>query len=194
MGLRMWAALGNVMRLLSLPIFLGGGLVALAILDLLRDRGPTGPVVVASVVCALSVVMALLFWFAKGPLVSGSFVARLLVSLYMVLWLLSTAMLGLVVIGVVYLLTSEPDVYTGHFAERKPDKPRWAPPVNWQATGKIGPSGAMFYSDAEREATLGVFESFIPVQVVDRRNGLAHVIAATGERGWIDTRTLTESA
>jgi hypothetical protein len=188
----MWAALGNVMRLLSLPIFLSSGVLAVAVFQLLAEGAPTSLVIVASMLCGLGFVVALLFWFAKGALISGSVIAQLLVGLYMLLWVLSTALLGLLVIGVVYLFTTEPEVYTGLLAERKPEKPRWKPPVDWQPTGRIGPSGAMAYSDAQRGETVWVFESFVPVQVVERLDGIAHVIAATGERGWIDTRTLTE--
>jgi hypothetical protein len=50
----------------------------------------------------------------------------------------------------------------------------------------------MLYSNAEQDASVGILDSFVPVQVLDRRGGLANVVAATGEGGWVDLRSLQE--
>ena len=55
----------------------------------------------------------------------------------------------------------------------------------------MGPSGATLYKGPVSEEPDGYFDSWTPVQVVESQNGLAHVVAATGQRGWIDVRTLT---
>jgi hypothetical protein len=51
----------------------------------------------------------------------------------------------------------------------------------------------MAYGDEHRDGSTEIFDSWTPVQVTDRKNGLAHVVAATGQRGWIDVRTLTQT-
>ena len=86
---------------------------------------------------------------------------------------------------------AEPDEHRASTVEPRKPKPRFKAPRNWQATGRVGPSGATIYSDAVGGDQAGIFDSFTPVQVTDRRDGLAHVVAATGEHGWIDMRVLT---
>jgi hypothetical protein len=192
MGDRAWAAFGNVLRLFSVMLFLGAAGAAIGTYEL-AQRGPQNlvPFGVGIVVAAL--VFAVLFWLAKGPLVAGNGVVRVLVGLYMLLWCFSSLGFALVIIGVVYFFTGEPETYRGIFNAAPPKQPTFTPPHNWRATGLVGPSGAMLYSNAEQEAAVGVFDSWLPVQVLDKRAGLAHVVAATGQRGWIDERTLRET-
>jgi hypothetical protein len=96
--------------------------------------------------------------------------------------------------GVIYLFTGEPAAYDyyGFRGKGKEPKPRFAAPADWRPTGRVGPSGAMLYARPDSPDSAGIFDSFTPVQVVDKQNGFAHVVAATGQRGWIDDRTLTE--
>ena len=76
----------------------------------------------------------------------------------------------------------------------KEPKPRFKAPAGWYATGKVGPSGAMLYDGPGSGDAAGIFDSFTPVQVVDKQGGYARVVAATGQGGWIDLRTLSEGA
>ena len=50
------------------------------------------------------------------------------------------------------------------------------------------------YPEPNRHGTAGIFDSWTPVQVMDRRDGYAQVVAESGEGGWIDLRTLMEPA
>jgi hypothetical protein len=192
MSVRTWATLGNVLRIFSLPLFLGSAVAGYRVLEIAQAGAPTNAMLIAALMGIVGFVISVLFWWAKGPLISGSLVARFLVGLYMLLWVISSLGFAVLVILVVYLFTSEPETYSGVFNRPKPAQPRFAPPQDWQANGRVGPSGAMAYSDADQGASVGVFYSGIPVQVTDKRNGLAQVVAASGERGWIDVRTLTE--
>lgn len=187
----MWAAIGNVLKIFSLPMFLSTGLIAYNAMRLAQTQTPREVIILTAGFGVVTLVFALLFWNAKGFLISGNAVARFLAGLYMLLWIVSSLGLALLFIGLAYLVTSEPEPESG-WDERRPIKPRFTKPRNWLPTGKVGPAGAMVYSNAEQDASVGIFDSFIPVQVLDRRNGLAHVVAATGEAGWIDLRSLTE--
>ena len=138
-------------------------------------------------------VVSVIVWNLKGPLVSGNVIVRLIVGVYMLLWVISTVGLGLVFIGIVYLFTGEPASYD-LVRKGKPAKSRFKAPRNWQPTGRIGPSGATLYTQAAGGAPVGILDSWVPVQIVDKRNGLARVVAATGEGGWMDVRTVTEGA
>lgn len=194
MGGRTWAAIGNVLRISALGSFLGAAVAGFAASEAIEQGAPTTHIFAFGVVTVVNLIFGALYWMAKGPLVSGSpSFARWIAGVLMILWIVSSLGLALIVIGIVYAFTSEPDEYRGTFAQRAPVKRRFTPPVNWHATGRIGPSGAMAYSDVERAGMVAIFDSYIPVQVIERHDGLAHVVASSGERGWIDARTLSEA-
>jgi hypothetical protein len=192
MSARMWAAIGNLLRIGALWSFLASAVMAYLAVDPSQAPAPTVPVLVFAVLAVVNFVIGMLGWMAKGPLVSGNSVVRLLVGLYMLLAIVGTLGLILPIILIVYLFTSEPETYTGMWARRTPAKPRFTAPRDWGANGRVGPSGAMLYSDTDQRASVGIFESGIAVQVVGRQDGWAEVVASSGERGWIDVRTLTE--
>jgi hypothetical protein len=116
---------------------------------------------------------------------------RVLVGLYMISWIVSTVGFGLLAVLIVYLFTGQPSAYDTA-PKGKPAKPRFKAPANWTPTAKVGPSGAMLYTDSNRSAASGLIDSYTPVQVVDKQLGAARVVSASGEAGWIDLRTLTE--
>jgi hypothetical protein len=193
MSPRIWAAIGNLLKISAFFGFVGATFAGYQVFQL-RELGARDDLVLrGAAVTAAMFVVALIVWNLKGPLVSGNFIVRLLVGLYMLLWVISSLGLGLVVIGIVYLFTGEPAAYE-LVRKGKPPKSAFKPPRNWEPTGRIGPSGATLYTDAARGAPAGILDSWIPVQIVDKRNGLARVVAATGEGGWIDVRTVTEGA
>jgi hypothetical protein len=191
MGPRVWATFGNILRLSSLGFYLIGGLLGYSAIQLYQARVPIDRVLVPVGFGALCFVAAILLWNAKGPLVSGNFIVRLIVGLYMLTYVVTSLGTALIFIGIVYLFTGEPASYDLVRKGKEP-KPAFKPPRNWEATGHIGPSGATLYTDATSGQPAGILDSWIPVQVTDKRNGLARVTAATGEGGWIDLRTLTE--
>ena len=103
---------------------------------------------------------------------------------------LSSPWTGPIPIGIVYLLTADPDPSDYQRSSPKRSGPRFKPPSNFQPTGRVGPSGATVYSDASRTMLIGHFESYIPIQILDERDGYSRVVAATGESGWVDSRTV----
>lgn len=193
MSPRIWATIGNLLKISAFLGFVGATFAGYQVFQLNELGARDDLVLRGAAVTAAMFVVALITWNLKGPLVSGNFIVRLLVGLYMLLWVIASLGLGLVVIGVVYLFTSEPASYDV-VRKGKPPKSPFKPPRNWEQTGRIGPSGATLYTDAARGAPSGILDSWIPVQIVDKRNGLARVVAATGEGGWIDVRTVTEGA
>ena len=194
MGPRSWAAIGNVLRISALFGYLSGGVLGYQAI-LLNQHGAANNLVLLSGGGAVaSLVVAIVLWSLKGPLIRGNVIVRLLVGASMLLWVVSTLGFALIVIGIVYAFTGEPQSGDIFFTTEKQSKPRTKAPAHWQPTGRVGPSGAMVYSSANRAASVGILESSLPVQVMDKRNGLAQVVAASGEGGWIDVRTLTEGA
>ena len=191
MGPRTWAAIGNVLRISAVFGYLSGAVLGYKAIQL-NQQGMAGDLVALTAGGAgVAIVIAILLWNLKGPLIRGNLIARVLVGAYMLLWVVSTLGLGLIFIGIVYLFTGEPEAIDFYTKQREA-KPHFKSPSGWRATGRVGPSGAMLYSDAQRQENVGMFNSGVPVQVMDKRNGLARVVAATGEGGWIDVRTLTE--
>jgi hypothetical protein len=191
MGPRIWAAIANILRVSAAVSCLAAFGFGTRAIEYNQRGAPDSLVMETAVLAVGSFAVALLLWNLKGPLVRGNLVVRLLVGLYMLLWVIGTLGLGLIFILIAYLVTGEPDHYDT-VGKGKPPKPRFKAPANWSPTARVGPSGAMLYADANRVAASGIFDSFTPVQVVDRQGGFAHVVAATGEGGWIDLRTLTE--
>jgi hypothetical protein len=193
MGPRIWAAIGNILKISAFFGYLAGAVAGYQTFQL-NDLGAQNDLVLrAGAVTVAILVFSVIMWNLKGPLVSGNFIVRLIVGVYMLLWVISTAGFGLIFIGIVYMFTGEPASYD-LVKKGKPPKSPFKAPRNWQPTGRIGPSGATLYTDAARGAPAGILDSWIPVQIVDKRNGLARVVAATGEGGWIDVRTVTEGA
>jgi hypothetical protein len=192
MGPRAWAAIGNYLRIGAAFSYIGAAILGYLAIDA-SQHGASGSVVQRySIVAVISFVSAVLLWNAKGPLVSGNLIVRLIIGVWMLLGVITSLGLLLIVLGIIYLFTGEPDS-SETFGRVKAPKQRFKAPANWRATGHIGPSGATVYSDAVGGHPVGIFDSFTPVQVTDRRAGLAHVVAATGESGWIDTRVLSEA-
>jgi len=191
-NLRMWATFGNILRINAVLGLIGAALGVQSTLDLLRTHRSDDLVLIIGTLSAAMVVIAVLYWLAKPALVSGRpFFVRWLVGLYMALWVFSSLGFALIIIGVFYLFTGEPDIEERRWrSPEAPAAPRYRKPINWQPSGKVGPSGAMVYSDPQRTDHLGLIDSGIPVQVTDERDGYARVVAATGFAGWIDNRTL----
>ena len=192
MSTRMWAAIGNLFRVFALVSVALAVMGAGRVVDWLRTSPPTNLVAVVAVIGLIDVGFAVLFWMAKGPMIDGSGVARLLGGVYMLFWVVSTAGFALVLLLITYFLTEDPAPRASIFDTRPQHMRKYKTPAGWHQDGKVGPSGAMFYGDEERESALGIFSSGIPLQVGEKRNGLAHVVADTGERGWIDLRTISE--
>jgi len=188
MGARAWAAIGNLLKISAVGGFLGSLVIASRAFE---HQVPANLVPAAWAMSIGGFVLSILLWNLKGPLVRGNLIVRVPVGLYMLFWIVSTLGFGLIVILIVYLFTGQPSAYD-LVGKGKAPKPRFKAPANWRATAKVGPSGAMLYADASRAEASGIFDSFTPVQVVDKQGGLAHVVASTGEGGWIDQRTLTE--
>ncbi|MEP7378437.1 MAG: hypothetical protein ABI725_02635 [Chloroflexota bacterium] len=191
MGVRTWAAIGNVLKISAALGYLAAAFIGYRAFQL-KQVGASGDLVLAAAaVTVLMFAVSILLWNLRGPLVSGNLIVRVLVGAYMLLWVISTLGLGLIFIGIVYLFTSEPDS-SELFRRGKPPKPRFKAPAAWRPTGHVGASGATLYADENLQQPAGIFDSWTPVQVVDKRHGLAQVLAESGERGWIDLRTLAE--
>ena len=192
MGPRAWAAIGNLLRISAVFGYLSGAVLGYRAIQLNQQGGAGNLVALAAGGAGVAIVIALVLWNLKGPLIRGNLVARVLVGAYTLFWIVSSLGLGLIVLGVVYLFTGEPEAIDFYTQQRK-TKSRHSAPRHWRATGRVGPSGATLYTDPNREAPAGMFNSWTPVQVMDRRSGFARVVAETGQGGWIDLRTLTES-
>jgi hypothetical protein len=190
----MWAAIGNLLRLYSVLTFIGLALSVTSLPTLLGSDFPPELVTPLVIFLLIDIVIAILLWMAKPALVSGSpFFVRWLVGLWVVLSIIGSLGFYLVFIGIAYLLTGEPETESVFAYDREPPKPRYKPPKDWRPNGRVGPSGAMAYADSGREAPMvAMFESSLPVQIVERRDGFTRVIASSGAAGWIDDRTLTE--
>lgn len=187
----MWATLGNILKVSAVFGFLGVGLMgyrAIQMSQLGTSRELILPLAAATIGMFL---LTVLLWNLKGPLVSGNPIARFLVGLYFLIGVFTSLGFSLLIIGVFYLFTGEPSAYETQ-REGRPARPRFSPPRGWHPTGQIGPSGAMAYSESNREGSTGIFDSWTPVQVTERENGLARVVSATGQAGWIDARTIIE--
>lgn len=191
----MWAAFGNILRISAVFMLIGAALGAQSTLGLIGTQRDDTVALLLGAFSAVMAVLAILYWLAKPALVSGRpFFVRWLVGLYMAWWVISSLGFALIFIGIVYLFTGEPEPEPSFWRTERPASPRYKRPVDWQPSGKVGMSGAMVYSDPQRTDALGIFDSGIPVQVTDERDGYARVIAATGLAGWIDTRTLVRTA
>jgi len=192
-NLRLWAAIGNIFRVFAILSLIGGLVAVLNTVNLFRGRAGDNVVFISGAFAALILVIAFLFWEAKPALVSASpGWARWVAGIYVVLWIVSTVGAALLFIGLAYFFTGEPE--TPSVWRREPDRPappRHRPPANWQATGKVGLSGATVYSDPQRQEPVGILDSEVPVQVLDLGGGVARVVAKTGLGGWIDARTLS---
>jgi len=193
----MWATIGNVFKISAAFGFVGTTFLAYGLIDA-NQRGIRKELIPAlAVMTVLSYAFCILCWNIKGPLIRGNPIARIIFGGWTLLAVIFSFGLNLIWIGIVYLFTSEPAAYDyyGMFGSRdKEPKPRFKTPVDWQATGRVGPSGATLYEGPEPEESAGIFDSWTPVQVVEKQNGFAQVVAATGQHGWIDVRTLTEGS
>jgi hypothetical protein len=193
-NLRLWAAIGNIFRVFAVLSLISGVFAVVSVINLYRTRAGDNLVFISGAFAALILVVAFLFWEAKPALVSGSpFWARWVAAIYMVLWLISSLGLALVLVGIAYLLTGDPES-TGVRWRREPEHPvapRYRPPVNWQPTRRVGPSGTTVYYDPDRTLPVAMLDSNVPVQVTERGEGVAQVVAQTGLIGWVDVRTLT---
>jgi hypothetical protein len=100
--------------------------------------------------------------------------------------------LGLVFLGIAYLLTGEPEAKQSRVRNdvERPAAPRYRRPSNWQPTRRVGPSGTTVYYDPDRTMPVAMLDSDVPVQVTERGEGVAQVVAQTGLIGWVDVRTL----
>jgi hypothetical protein len=196
MGPRVWATIGNLFKIYAALGWILGALLGYRAIQANQQGLPSGYFLPLAGLAAVSFVVAILFWNIKGPLIRGNTIARILFGGYTLLGVITSLGLALIPIGIVYLFTGEPASYDYHGfrGKRKETKPRIKTPTGWQATGRVGPAGAMFYSGPGSGAAEGIFDSATPVQVVEKQNGYAQVVAATGQRGWIDLRTLTEGA
>jgi len=197
MGPRLWATIGNMFKIYAVLAFLTGiGLGYQAFQG--KQLGLPGDLpLVLGIFCAITFACAFLFWNIKGPLIRGNVIARVLFGGWVLLAVITSLGFYLIFVGIVYLFTSEPAAYDyyGMFGNRdKEPKPRFKAPTGWYATGKVGPSGAMLYNGPGSGDAAGIFDSFTPVQVVDKQGGYARVVAASGQGGWIDMRTLSEGA
>jgi hypothetical protein len=188
-GPRVWAAIGNVYRISAVVSYFLVASFGYSAIQLHQAGATSDAVIRPAALAVFCFVGAVLMWNAKGFMVSGNLLARLLGGLFIISWFITTAGIGLVVLGVVYLLTGEPDSSETYRPGKAP-KSRFKPPRAWRATGRVGPSGATLYADSSRAKPAGIFDSWTPVQVRDKQNGLAQVVAASGEEGWIDLRTL----
>lgn len=189
MGPRAWATVGNVLRIYAVFGYLAGAVAVYWTVQRYQE-GSSDQAILNGCLTLAILFLAILFWNAKGWLVHGDLIARLLAGIYMMFWVVSSLGTALIFLAVVYFFTGEPS--SSDTEQAGPAKPRHKQPANWQATGRVGASGAMVYSDTNRQSIVGMFESFIPVQVLDRKLGLVQVLAASGERGWIDSRTVIE--
>jgi hypothetical protein len=193
-NLRLWAAIGNIFRVFALLSLISGVLAVFNVINLYRARAGDNLVIFLSILAAVILVIAFLFWEAKPALVSGSpFWARWVAGVYVVLWLISSLGLALVFIGIAYLLTGDPEPGETRW-RREPDRPaapRYKRPSNWQPTRRVGPSGTTVYYDPDRTMPVAMLDSNVPVQVTERGEGVAQVVAQTGLMGWVDVRTLT---
>ena len=193
MGPRMWATFGNIFQVSGAFGFVVSAVLAYRVVELGQNGQSTTWVILGAAGAVTLFLLSILFWNLKGILLSGNPIARLGVGLYMAVYIVFSAGLGLIPIAVFYVFTSEPDAYDTD-RQGRPVKPRFTPPVAWHASGHVGPSGATLYPEPNRHGTAGIFDSWTPVQVMDRRDGYAQVVAESGEGGWIDDRTLMEPA
>jgi hypothetical protein len=193
MAPRLWATFGNMFQVSAALGFVAEAVIAYRVIELSQQGLSTSWVILGAAGVVVSFLLSILFWNLKGMLLSGNFIARVLVSLYMASSIVFSAGFALIPIAVFYAFTGEPDVYATE-PHGRPSKPRFTTPVGWHASGHVGPSGATLYTEPNRHGTAGIFDSWTPVQVMDRRDGYARVVAETGEGGWIDLRTLMEPA
>jgi hypothetical protein len=193
MGPRMWATLGNILKSSAIFSFLGVGLLGYRSIQLYQSGAPRDLIWPLAGLAVVSFLFSVLLWNLKGPLVSGNFIARFFVGLYFLMGVIGSLGFNLLIIGVFYLFTGEPSTYETE-RQGKNAQPQYSPPKNFHATAAVGPSGAMAYGGEHRDGTVEIIDSWTPVQVMGKKNGLVEVVAATGQRGWIDSRTLTEVA
>ena len=191
----MWAAIGNVFKISAAFGFVGTTLLAYGLIDA-SQRGIRKELIPPlAVITILSYAFCVLSWNIKGPLIRGNLLARIVFGGWTLLGVIFSFGFSLIWLGIVYLFTSEPAAYDyyGTFGSRdKEPAPAFKTPTDWQLSGHVGPSGATLYKGPVTEEPDGYFDSWTPVQVVERQNGFAQVVAASGQHGWIDLRTLTE--
>jgi hypothetical protein len=193
--MRLWATLGNLYRIGAVLVLLG--LIPLGSLAWTRYQvyGTDDQFLTYAAAVVVTIVVAWLYWMFKPVLVSGrpmiiGPILRFLVGLGAILSVVFSLGFALIPIGIVYLLTADPDPRDYQRSSAKRSGPRFKPPSNFQPSGRVGPSGATVYSDVSRTLLVGHFESYIPIQVLDERDGYSRVVAATGESGWVDSRTV----
>lgn len=192
---RMWATFGNIARISAVFSFLLVGLTGYRAIERYQVVGVDGNVTRDAAAAALFLVTAVVFWLLKPVLITNrpavvGPIARAIVVVYMILYVIGTLGLGLILIGIVYLFTGEPASYEYARAAPGPQTPKYKAPTNFQASNRVGPSGAMLYSDAMRTELIGHFESYVPIQVIEQSGGFSRVTAATGQSGWVDSRTV----
>jgi hypothetical protein len=192
---RLWATFGNIARISAVFSVALVGLTGYRAIERYQVVGVDPNVTRDAAAGALFLVVAVVLWLLKPVLITNrpaiiGPIVRLLVAIYMVLWVIATLGIGLIVIGIVYLVTAEPAAYEHARAAPGPQAPKYRAPTNFQPTNRVGPSGAMIYSDALRTELIGQFESYVPIQVLDQSGGFSRVTAATGQSGWVDNRTV----
>jgi hypothetical protein len=193
----MWATIGNIFKFYAVFALIGCALFGFQAIQLNQVGNQKQLVLPLAIAAVVSFGLCVLFWNVKGPLIRGNSIARIVFGGWILLGVIFSLGFNLIFVGIFYLFTSEPAAYDyyGMFGNRdKEPKSRFKAPANWHPTGHVGPSGATLYTDPGSPDSAGIFNSFTPVQVVDKQGGFAHVVAETGERGWIDLRVLTEGA
>lgn len=212
---RIWATLGNLYRI---EAFFGAlGLIALTYSAIQRFQvvGADSVVLQYAAVIVVGLVICSLLWMIKPVLISnrpriiGPIVRILIGGSFLLGWLVLAALLAtyyqyrgvveavllaafanFVYFGIVYAFTGEPAAYEYARAAPQQQAPRYKAPANFAASNRVGPSGAMLYSDAMRTELIGQFESYVPIQVLEQSGGFSRVTAATGQSGWVDSRTV----
>jgi hypothetical protein len=188
----MWAALGNTLRAFAFGGFFATALLGYRAYELYRSTGTSSYMWSLVAGAVFTLVIATLLWNLKGSLVAGGTLSRSMGAAFTLLAVIGSLGTALIVIGVVYFLTEEPQTYDSD-GRPVPRKVHYATPRGWKATATVGASGAMAYQDEHRDGQTSLLDSFTPVQVTGRKNGLVRVVAITGQTGWIDARTVTEA-
>jgi len=194
--MRLWATLGNVARISAIFGVLTGAYTGYQAIQRFQIGGDGNIVRTQAIATVVFLAVAVLLWLLKPVLISNrppiiGPIVRVLVVVYMVLWVIGTLGLGLIFIGIVYLFTATPSPYEYARSGSRQKAAKFKAPTNFEPTGRVGPSGAMLYSDSQRSALIGQFESYIPIQVLEERNGFSHVVAGSGQSGWVDNRTVS---
>jgi len=194
--MRLWATLGNVARISAVFGVLSGAYAGYQAISRFQIGGADNVVRTEALATVIFLAVAVLLWLLKPVLISNrppiiGPIVRILVVVYVILWVIGTLGLGLIFIGIVYLFTATPSPYEYASSGPRQQVPKFRAPSNFQPSGRVGPSGATLYSDSMRTELVGHFDSYIPIQVLEERNGFSHVVAGTGQSGWIDARTVS---